>query len=559
MLEGVDVPTCLATARRDRLATLLLLIGICGLLVAAQRAIFASYDGNVMFGVAKAITHHRLSITRADDFYGAHTPYSSYGIGLSLVEAPLYQLEQVLHIADPVLVTLANPILVLLTALAIRSSGRELGWSRRLATVVAIGFVALTMALQASTDLFSEPGVALAISCVTLGALRWRRLAMDDPGGRDGLSAPLLFGAGFAISILFRSDSLLLVGISLPLLPFFVPVRALVRRPLEVTLAAVPVLAVLAWTCYYAHLRTGGWLPAQYGGQFTTPLLTGLHGLLFSWGKGFFVFNPILLLAVPGGVLLWRRDRALTVLLVVLAMARLFFYANWDGWHGGVSWGPRFLEPVTVPLTLMSGVTLATLGASRHRLRHAAAAVAVALAGLSAAVSVASVWIGFEWSWRADAAATSVPSGIDPTTYSPMRHLYFGTFGSSPIGFNLSHIANYPVFGLFHFRGGASPVGIASLVAAIVGCVGAVALSRPHSGTREVTSDVEQLHADSSALAAAGADAKVGSSYFTWGWLSRHRSGASAAGRLPRLRKPRATRPWSSSSPLPLETPPVSK
>jgi hypothetical protein len=109
----------------------------------------------------------------------------------------------------------------------------------------------------------------------------------------------------------------------------------------------LPGLAILAW---YNSARFGTPLASGYAsesGLFITPLAVGLYGLLLSPGKSVLLFAPPLLLAIPGGALLWRRGRAdLALLCAGLFLSHLLLYAKWGEWQGGGVWGPRFLLPV---------------------------------------------------------------------------------------------------------------------------------------------------------------------------------------------------------------------
>ncbi len=81
-------------------------------------------------------------------------------------------------------------------------------------------------------------------------------------------------------------------------------------------------------------------------------LHTALHSYLLSVGGSVWATSPILLLAVPGLWLLYRRG-AYRYLVVVLLMLFTFSvgYAVLRGvyWFGGLSWPPRFLIPA-VPI-----------------------------------------------------------------------------------------------------------------------------------------------------------------------------------------------------------------
>jgi hypothetical protein len=323
----------------------------------------------------------------------------------------------------------------------------------------------LTQALQISQEAWSEPGVALGVALVVLGLLRWR-------AGRA--SGPWLAGSGFGVGLLFRSDSALLLGVGLLLLPAFVPWRRLLASRRAWLGLILPVLPALAWTCWYSLRRDGSLVPAVYGGSFSTPLLTGLDGLLLSPGKSLFVYNPFLLLAIPGAVALWRRDRAATALLVVLMAARVLLYARWSDWAGGVSWGPRFLMPAVGPLALLAVYGVSRILRLRPALRVPGVVAVAALVMLGGTVNLASVWVGWGSSWR---WVTAVPAE-EAARYHALVH----SFGSSAIAYNLRHLdgdGDTRPFTLRHFRGGPDPIGILALAVAVLAALAAWALARP--------------------------------------------------------------------------------
>lgn len=93
--------------------------------------------------------------------------------------------------------------------------------------------------------------------------------------------------------------------------------------------------------------------------RFDTPMLTGLYGFLLSPGKSVFIFAPPVILALAGLGALWRRDRGLAALAVLLLLVDLFFFAKYSQWEGGYCVGPRYLVPALVLLCLALGPVLA--------------------------------------------------------------------------------------------------------------------------------------------------------------------------------------------------------
>jgi hypothetical protein len=75
----------------------------------------------------------------------------------------------------------------------------------------------------------------------------------------------------------------------------------------------------------------------------TYPHLDAIWGTTFSPYRGIFVLSPVLLLAIPGCLYLWRRQAWRAETLVCAAIGGAFFVLNWSyfAWDGGYSMGPR--------------------------------------------------------------------------------------------------------------------------------------------------------------------------------------------------------------------------
>jgi hypothetical protein len=93
------------------------------------------------------------------------------------------------------------------------------------------------------------------------------------------------------------------------------------------------------------------------GEGFNNPLLIGLYGLFFSPYRGLFWYNPILILAIPGWLMLRRQTPRLAWLVLALIALQALAFASWWSWHGGIVWGPRFLLPA-LPLATLALVPL---------------------------------------------------------------------------------------------------------------------------------------------------------------------------------------------------------
>ncbi len=90
------------------------------------------------------------------------------------------------------------------------------------------------------------------------------------------------------------------------------------------------------------------------GNIWSTPLLVGLSGLLFSPSRGLLFYSPLLLAGFAGAALLWRQPRKFAALMPLLAAAvAMLTAALWFDWWGGNTYGPRPLADLGVFLTLL--------------------------------------------------------------------------------------------------------------------------------------------------------------------------------------------------------------
>ncbi|MFQ5561717.1 MAG: hypothetical protein ACE5FU_14205, partial [Nitrospinota bacterium] len=71
-----------------------------------------------------------------------------------------------------------------------------------------------------------------------------------------------------------------------------------------------------------------------------------LFSLLFSPSRGLFFISPVLLYALLGLYEMRKEYLRETVLIVMLCVGYLIINSGFYGWHGGWSYGPRYLVPV---------------------------------------------------------------------------------------------------------------------------------------------------------------------------------------------------------------------
>jgi hypothetical protein len=345
---------------------LLLFLFICTVYLAtlSDRYFGLISDGQVMFHTAVSLHEFgelgigpeidpKTGVMIRPDHYG------KYGLGFPVVlQLPLLvvaPLEKALGQGrSNVLFPMTNMLLTAATALLVALCLRDLGFRFRTAVLAATGFALGSFAWPYISYDFSEPLQALCVAAAFW--LLIRALRLTPP------STVLLSLAGFALGFAVLTKGAL--AILIPSYLFYLwsgsaaPPRTRLRH---LAWFAAP---LLIWSAAIAALnlhRFGSALDFGYGGesgQFTTPILTGLYGLLLSPNKGLIFYAPLALLA-PWS--LWRMRkayRAECLFLVSVFALQIFVSAKWWSWEGGASWGPRLLLPMLPLLILCAGMLL---------------------------------------------------------------------------------------------------------------------------------------------------------------------------------------------------------
>jgi hypothetical protein len=233
---------------------------------------------------------------------------------------------------------------------------------RRRAERVQPGFGTVAMATLGSATLLL-PFSTIFFAHVLSAALGFAAFAVLLHEREGSPSRPLVFAGGLVAGIAFTVEySLALVALALSVVVVSRAADRLIRALLYVVglgVGALPTLAINTWEFGTPfRLAYEGWHQA---GAHPMPGFFGIHAfsldtllrILFSPGG----IAPILLPAILGAVLLWRRGARLEAALPLL-VAGLYLAANSSrsSPFGGASPGPRFLIPVlpflAVPLAV---------------------------------------------------------------------------------------------------------------------------------------------------------------------------------------------------------------
>lgn len=289
--------------------------------------------------------------------------YTRKGLGMVLLAWPLVWAAKVwpfVGLAHAAM--LLNPLLTAWTGALLFRTGRRLGWSRPLAMSAALIFGLLTMAWPYTQSFFSDPVAGWGLFAAAYGLLAYAQ------SGRK----LYLFGSGLAwgVAYLTRTINLMTlpiyaVGLFLVLTPPFWQLDATFTRRLRrafwqywrpVVAFTIPILAMGLLSLWWNWARFGNIWDTGYveTETFSANWLFGLFGLTVGPARGVIWYNPILLLAIPGAFWFWRRQRRILFLMLTLIIVFFAVYARWYMWHGGYSWGARFIVPTLPFLTLLA-------------------------------------------------------------------------------------------------------------------------------------------------------------------------------------------------------------
>jgi len=352
---------------------------IFGFLLAAYlftyTGVIQSSDGLAMFATTESMARRGAidanQLLWMDLQQGSYGPdgnlYSRKGLGMPLLALPLVWLAKQWRIVGLVQAALLlNPLLTAWTGALLFRIGLRLGWTRNLSIATALIFGLASMAWPYTQTFFSDPISAWGLFAAAYGLLGYRQ---------SGYKRYLAAG-GMAWGLAYLSRTVNLLTLPVYLIGLYLVLRRQARdrgqdfslsvtgvrtaisahwRP--ITSFMIPVvmagLASLWWNwTRYGHIFESGYAESE---RFDAVWWLGISGLLVGPARGLFWYSPILLLAIPGSIWFWRHQRRMFWLTLGLMGVYVLTYGKWYMWHGGYSWGPRFMLPLTPFLAMFAG------------------------------------------------------------------------------------------------------------------------------------------------------------------------------------------------------------
>jgi hypothetical protein len=348
-------------------------------------------DEVTMLELSRAMLHGGFAVplgATLDGPDGRH--YSKNAAGQAVLALPLTALAELTAARLPMaayrrplamrfMVSFFNAAVAALLIARFYRAARSLGVRATPAFDAAL-MLALTTPLWVYAKSFmAEPLQALGLLLALDGSAR---AAQGEPRGAWTAGLGLLIAVSVKLSMLPLALACLL---------------PMMRAHWTSWLAPALLLALgLAGNAAYDYARFGNVFETGYGAQatwasHTTPLATGLYGLLLSSGKGVLWFAPALWLAIPGALAMRRAGAVPAWAMLSIAIAwtfALLLYGTFEHWAGDGSFGPRYLVPL-LPLGFLPVAWFMARGGWWRR------GLAILLATLGLAVQLGGVAIYF--------------------------------------------------------------------------------------------------------------------------------------------------------------------
>lgn len=191
------------------------------------------------------------------------------------------------------------------------------------------------------------------------------------------ISYAVLMGISFGFITLIRPSEIIVILV--PLLwtihdkpSLYDKLHLLKRNYTHVLVFMIVSFVVLIPQMLYWRSATGSYFYHSYtdpsvGFELLSP---HIFKFLFSFRKGWFLYTPIMFLAVIGFILMYRKNKSAIYAILIFTILNIYIIASWSLWHyAGGSFSSRSIVPSYVLLALPLGYLYQWIS-SRNRIIH---------------------------------------------------------------------------------------------------------------------------------------------------------------------------------------------
>jgi len=290
-----------------------------------------------------------------------------YSAGMALLNAPAFILAHVL--AGPLGFAadgFSLPYQYAWTITALFITGAGLWFTRKILleffneTLTCILMVVIVLAtnyfqLTAFDGYLTHNYTYTFCAIITWFTIRWHR--------SPGYYSSIMLGLSSGLIVLIRPSEL--VCLFIPLLwnvyswnSLKEKARLIANNPKFLIIIIIGFIAaglpqLLYWKHTTGHYIFYSYVNAGEGFDFLNPYT---WQVLFSYRKGWFVYTPVMILAIPGFISLYRKNKALFPTIIIYFIVNLFVVSSWTcWWYAGGSYSQRALLTSYILLALPVG------------------------------------------------------------------------------------------------------------------------------------------------------------------------------------------------------------
>lgn len=354
--------------KSPRLLLLLLLLSISCYF---HHPILFSNESCRYYLILAVVDHHKLNVddisTDVNDdlsFYNGHY-YSAKAIGVPLLGAPLYwfirnftPLSET-HPFSPLIIYIIRLFVTtfpfILLGVIMFSFSRRMGRSQAdsIGMVLAYSFGSLAFN---HAMIFSGHQTAASFCFFSFALIFWLKFRAKNNETSNSFY-PLL--AGLLAGIGALSDyTAMYIALILTLYIFFIPIPR--HHKLLFILGGIPCAVLLVFynlNCFgspfsfsYSHLTNESFMLGVEKGLLgiSFPRLDAISGILFSPSRGLFFIMPVFLYSIFGLFRMIKNKIFMpeAIVIIIIFLGYIFINGGFYGWHGGWTYGPRYLVPM---------------------------------------------------------------------------------------------------------------------------------------------------------------------------------------------------------------------
>ncbi len=246
-----------------------------------------------------------------------------------------------------IVVSLLNPLLTVLSVILLYLIVRTLNYKESTCRLIAVLYSVATMAWPYAV-IGMEP---LQTALMLMSFLCFLYLARNINLTNSCILAVSL------TALMHTKVSAPMVALPTAVAGFILLLRRWKQHKTELFVYTVILcLSGAVWFILYQIRKQGIYSPGFFANFNLALIPRNIIGMLFSPGKSLFIYNPVLVFALAGIPVFFRKHRYFSIILWMTAIATLVLTACWDWALVEESWGPRYLMPL-VPILMISGIS----------------------------------------------------------------------------------------------------------------------------------------------------------------------------------------------------------